>query len=154
MILAVAADSPATWQISGDPFQPMGRWPGAAPLQAQAIPSARAAVELFAVATARIPPPPPWWSDVRPSNVRPLPLREPEIEDTVDIVRMRRREPLRPTLRLLGPVELVGAAGTEPARSRRQLLEMCGWLLEYPDRTASQMASAMAVAEGTSRLRT
>lgn len=153
VILAVAADSPATWQISGDPFQPIGRWPGAAPLQAQAIPApARAAVaELFAVADSPDTTPAPWWSDVRPSNVRPLPLREPEIEDTVDIVRMRRREPLRPTLRLLGPVELVGAAGTEPARSRSQLLEMCGWLLEYPDRTASQMASAMAVAEGTRR---
>ncbi|MGB7963127.1 MAG: LysM peptidoglycan-binding domain-containing protein [Propionicimonas sp.] len=152
-ILAVAADAPATWQVSGDALRPTGVWPGSAPLRAQAIPAAtRAAVaDLFGVADSPETTPAPWWSGDRASNVRPLPLREPEIEDTVDIVRLRRREPTRPTLLLLGPVELVGATGSEPARSRSQLLEMCGWLLEHPQRTASQMATAMAVAEGTRR---
>lgn len=152
-ILAVAADAPATWHVSGDALRPTGIWPGAAPLRAQAIPAAtRAAVaDLFDVADSAETTPAPWWSDDRASNVRSLPLREPEIEDTVDIVRLRRREPPRPTLLILGPVELVGATGSEPVRSRSQLLEMCGWLLEHPQRTASQMATAMAVAEGTRR---
>ena len=152
-ILAVAADAPATWHVSGDALRPTGVWPGSAPLRAQAIPAAtRAAVaDLFDVADCPETTPAPWWSGDRASNVRPLPLRELEIEDTVDIVRLRRREPPRPTLLMLGPVELVGATGSEPARSRSQLLEMCGWLLEHPQRTASQMATAMAVAEGTRR---
>lgn len=152
-ILAVAADAPATWHVSGDALRPTGIWPGAAPLRAHAIPAAtRAAVaDLFDVADSPETTPAPWWSADRASNVRPLPVREPEIEDTVDIVRLRRREPPRPTLLILGPVELVGATGSEPARSRSQLLEMCGWLLEHPQRTASQMATAMAVAEGTRR---
>ncbi|CAA9288420.1 MAG: CBM50 [uncultured Friedmanniella sp.] len=64
-----------------------------------------------------------------------------------------------PTLLVLGPVELLGAAGTPPPRAAKQCLEYCGWLLEHPRRTARDMASALAVAEGTrrsnmSRLRT
>ncbi len=64
-----------------------------------------------------------------------------------------------PTLLLLGPVELVGASGAPPVRAPRQCLEYLGWLLEHPGRTARDMASALAVAEGTrrsnmSRLRT
>jgi hypothetical protein len=56
-----------------------------------------------------------------------------------------------PTLMLLGPVELLGAAGTVPPRAGRQCLEYCAWLLEFPGRTAHAMASALAVAEGTRR---
>ncbi|GAA1429354.1 BTAD domain-containing putative transcriptional regulator [Microlunatus lacustris] len=64
-----------------------------------------------------------------------------------------------PTLLVLGPVDLLGAAGTPPPRAAKQCLEYCGWLLEHPGRTARDMASALAVAEGTrrsnmSRLRT
>lgn len=64
-----------------------------------------------------------------------------------------------PTLLLLGPVELLGAAGTPPPRASKQCLEYCAWLLEHPGRSAQGMASALAVAEGTrrsnmSRLRT
>lgn len=64
-----------------------------------------------------------------------------------------------PLLQLLGPIELVDAAGTIPPRAAKQCLEYCAWLLENPGTTAMAMASALAVAEGTrrsnmSRLRT
>lgn len=64
-----------------------------------------------------------------------------------------------PTLQLLGPIEIFGAAGTTPPRAGKQCLEYCGWLLENPGKTAQAMASALVVAEGTrrsnmSRLRT
>lgn len=64
-----------------------------------------------------------------------------------------------PLLQLLGPVELLGAAGTPPTRAARQCLEYCAWLLEHPGTTAQSMASGLLVAEGTrrsnmSRLRT
>ena len=64
-----------------------------------------------------------------------------------------------PILQLLGPIELLGAAGTIPPRAAKQCLEYCAWLLENPGRTSQAMVAALAVAEGTrrsnmSRLRT
>jgi len=64
-----------------------------------------------------------------------------------------------PVVLLIGPVDLVGARGTAPSRARKQCIEYCAWLLEHPGRTASAMADALVVAEGTrrsnmSRLRT
>lgn len=56
-----------------------------------------------------------------------------------------------PTLRMLGPVELIGARGTLPPRAGKQCLEYCGWLLEHPGTTAQAMAAALFVAEGTRR---
>jgi hypothetical protein len=56
-----------------------------------------------------------------------------------------------PTLRLLGPIELLGAAGTAPPRAEKQCLEYCCWLLEHPGTTAQAMAAALVVAEGTRR---
>ncbi len=56
-----------------------------------------------------------------------------------------------PTLLLLGPVELLGAAGVLPPRAGKQCLEYCAWLLEHPGRTAQGMAAALGVAEGTRR---
>jgi hypothetical protein len=56
-----------------------------------------------------------------------------------------------PTLRLLGPIELLGATGTEPARAAKQCLEYCAWLLENRGSTAQAMVAALAVAEGTRR---
>jgi hypothetical protein len=56
-----------------------------------------------------------------------------------------------PLLRLLGPIELQGAAGVEPPRASRQCLEYCAWLLENPGTTAQAMGTALAVAEGTRR---
>ena len=64
-----------------------------------------------------------------------------------------------PTLLLLGPIELTGAAGPPPPRAERSCIEYCAWLLEHPGATATAMANALVVAEGTrrsnvSRLRT
>jgi LysM repeat protein len=64
-----------------------------------------------------------------------------------------------PTLMLLGPIELIGAAGAPPPRAERSCIEYCAWLLEHPGATATMMANALVVAEGTrrsnvSRLRT
>lgn len=56
-----------------------------------------------------------------------------------------------PTVRLLGPIDLVGAVGTPPSRATRQCVEYCVWLLEHPGATAVAMADALCVAEGTRR---
>lgn len=56
-----------------------------------------------------------------------------------------------PVLRLLGPVDLVGAAGPAPTRAAKQCLEYCAWLLEHPGTSPQEMALALAVAEGTRR---
>lgn len=56
-----------------------------------------------------------------------------------------------PTLQLLGPIGLLGAAGEPPGRAAKQCLEYCGWILEHPGTTAQAMAAALAVAEGTRR---
>ena len=58
---------------------------------------------------------------------------------------------LHPTLQLIGPVELLGAAGDPPPRAGKQCLEYCAWLLEHPGTTAQAMAAALVVAEGTRR---
>lgn len=56
-----------------------------------------------------------------------------------------------PQLRLLGPVDMVGARGVFPTRASKQCLEYCGWLLRYPGQTAMTMAGSLLVAEGTRR---
>ncbi len=58
---------------------------------------------------------------------------------------------LHPTLRLLGPIDLIGTAGPAPTRAARQCLEYCAWLLENPGATAHRMAVSLVVAEGTRR---
>jgi phage tail protein X len=59
--------------------------------------------------------------------------------------------PRHPTILLLGPAELVGAAGERPNRAIMQCIEYCTWLVEHPGSTAQAMAAALAVAEGTRR---
>lgn len=76
----------------------------------------------------------------------------------MDVVRLLPNTP-HPRLLLIGPTELIGTQGPEPARSRQQLVELCAWLLEHPGSTATQMRTGMAIADGTrrsnlSRLRT
>ena len=56
-----------------------------------------------------------------------------------------------PTLMLLGPIQLLGAAGPPPTRSERSCIEYCAWMVEHPGATASQMAAALMVAETTRR---
>jgi nucleoid-associated protein YgaU len=56
-----------------------------------------------------------------------------------------------PMLQLLGPIELLNAAGSVPPRAGKQCLEYCAWLLENPRTTAMAMTAALAVAEGTRR---
>lgn len=59
--------------------------------------------------------------------------------------------PANPVVRLLGPIDLVGAGGQLPTRATRQCVEYCAWLLEHPGATAVAMADALCVAEGTRR---
>ncbi|WP_257477966.1 LysM peptidoglycan-binding domain-containing protein [Acidipropionibacterium jensenii] len=56
-----------------------------------------------------------------------------------------------PMLRLLGPVELVGARGPEPSRGVRQALECCGWILWHPGSSSTRMREGLLVAEPTRR---
>lgn len=67
--------------------------------------------------------------------------------------------PTHPTVLLVGPVDLIATRGERPTRAARQCVEYAAWLLEHPGATATMMASALFVAEGTrrsnmSRLRT
>ncbi|MDO5286372.1 MAG: bacterial transcriptional activator domain-containing protein [Actinomycetia bacterium] len=100
--------------------------------------------------------PAPWYEPTAApaSNVRPLHPRFPgPVKEVAD---MGSTGPgvtdfAHPTLLLLGPIQLVGTAGTPPARAERSCIEYCAWLLEHPGSTASEMASALLVAEGTRR---
>jgi hypothetical protein len=107
----------------------------------------------------------PWWSDVGvqpdppPDNVTYLDSRSTTwgTAGTAEraLIMEAAMDPNRavhhPTLQLLGPIELLGAAGTVPTRAAKQCLEYCAWLLENPGRTAQAMVAALAVAEGTRR---
>ena len=151
----VCATEPAgaAWTLFGDPLQPSGRLHDTPVLAAHAIPEAtRSAVEsLYRVAESTRTDPAPWWPETDETNLLPLPARAHPSEDDVEIVSLRPRERTHPTLLLLGPVDLIGAAGPEPARSRSQLIEMASWILEFPGRTASQMAAGLGIAETTRR---
>jgi LysM repeat protein len=108
--------------------------------------------------------PAPWWSEVEvqpdppPDNVTYLDSRltwgtadTAERALIMEAVMDPGRTVHHPTLQLLGPIELLGATGTVPARAAKQCLEYCAWLLENPGRTAHAMVAALAVAEGTRR---
>ncbi len=71
---------------------------------------------------------------------------------TVDHPAAAGPSPVRhPSVQLLGPIELLGAAGETPPRAGKQCIEYCAWLLEHPGRSAREMAAALVVAEGTRR---
>lgn len=144
VITGAATDAPAQWQIGGPVSRPEGRLAGRpGSLAAHAIDAeVRDQLgELFSDPDAERAP---WWSD---QNVYPMSSRE---GDEVEIVRLM--EPaVHPRLLLIGPAELVGAAGPEPTRSKQQLVELCAWLVEHPQSTAGQMAAGMAIAESTRR---
>ncbi|MBN9104614.1 MAG: LysM peptidoglycan-binding domain-containing protein [Propionibacteriaceae bacterium] len=152
IIVPTGSAAPALWQVSGDPARPDGTLAGRpGSLAAHAI-SASARESLGELLADAEPLPAPWWAQ---DNVYPLPSRA---EEEVDIVRLS-GQARHPRLLLIGPADLVGAGGPEPTRSRQQLVELCAWLVEHPGGTATQMATGMALAEGTrrsnlSRLRT
>lgn len=62
--------------------------------------------------------------------------------------------PATPMLRLLGPVDLIGARGPEPARSVRQCVEYCAWILDHPGSGSARMREGLMVAEPTRRSNT
>ncbi len=144
VITATEDADQADWLVGGTALRPEGRLAGhPGNLAAHAI-SAEARELLSELLTESEPEPAPWWGE---GNVYQLPTRE---GDEVEVVRIV--EPaVHPRLLLLGPAELQGTTGNQPQRSRQQLVELCGWLLEHPGCTANQMASGLAIAESTRR---
>lgn len=132
--------------------------------------AADAVIELVETTGRTDTTPAPWWFDEEtaaepdpPDNVTYLGRRSggwrarDNQGDEGKGAAMERQDHTRgmssshPVLRLLGPIELHGAAGVAPARAARQCLEYCGWLLEHPGTTAAEMGTVMGVAEGTRR---
>ena len=130
-------------------------------------------VELVVATGSGETQPAPWWSAADPpgpppDNVTYLGRRrktdERDEQERRAAVEARIAEAADgiadyPLLQLIGPVEILGAAGTPPVRAAKQCLEYCAWLLENPGSTAQSMAAGLLVAEGTrrsnmSRLRT
>lgn len=130
-------------------------------------PTANAVIDLVRTTGSELTTPAHWWAEVAdppdppPDNVTFLGKRfggwgDEEIGQG-EGARMQKvaaavsGDGRRPTLLLLGPVELSDAAGNPPPRAGKQCLEYCAWLLEHPGTTAQAMASALIVAEGTRR---
>ncbi len=151
-ILPTPAPAVVQWTVTGDPYAPAGQLAGRpGQLRAHGIPeAARAGVAaLFRFADNPTTTPAPWWSG-DDGNVVALPQIARRGDEPVDVVRLVAATP-HPQVLLIGPTDLRGATGPEPSRSRQQLIELCAWLLEHPGRTATAMASGLAVAEGTRR---
>lgn len=108
----------------------------------QTIPLAtrEAISSLYAHADTTLTEPAPWWSSDDP-------------EEIVNIIQLHPRpaETHAPRVLLLGPIELVGAAGEQPARAVRSCIEYCAWLIENPGSTPSHMTTDLFVTEGTRR---
>lgn len=106
----------------------------------------RAAIgTIFAATDAAPDQEAPWWS--ASGNVRALmPRREP-----ITVDESEPEVPGHPYLRLIGPIELLGAASAAPVRARRQCEEYCAWLLQNPRSTATRMGAELVVAETTRR---
>lgn len=125
--------------------------PGGQPLVPQLVPAhTRAAIgTIFAATDESAHAGAPWWADQASDNVRTLvPRRQ---ADRVSIDEPPAAQPEHPYLQLFGPIELAGAAGPAPARSHRQCVEYCAWLLENPNSTATRMTNELVVAETTRR---
>lgn len=152
VILAAAAPSVAQWQVTGDPYAPVGRLAGTpGQFRAHGIPEAtRAGVSaLFRGADDPATTPAPWWSGDG-ANVLAMPQIARRGDEPMDVVRLTGAVS-HPQVSLIGPTQLQGATGPEPSRSRQQLIELCAWLLEHPGSTATAMTAGLAVAEGTRR---
>jgi hypothetical protein len=136
-------------------------------------PVRRGVVDLVATASRTDTEPADWWDEESP----PAPRRRADSESTTKITRevtvvhgtggVPRLDSgsaryssgedvggagfANPMLRLLGPVDLVGARGPEPSRGVRQCLEYCGWILDHPGSGSIRMRESLLVAEPTRR---
>ncbi len=112
-------------------------------------------VDLLRTAGSDETPPAPWYAvDDAGDNVLPLlPRHAVPMKEAVDVGDDSPgvTDFSHPTLMLLGPIKLLGAAGPRPARAERSCIEYCAWMVEHPGATASHMAGALLVAEGTRR---
>jgi LysM repeat protein len=165
----VTGSSPgAVWSLRCDQTSAEGQAvlePGGLSLSPQLLkpPELTAVVDLIDTTGSDETTPAPWWNEVDvqpeppPDNVTYLDSRSTWGASTAEraLIMEAAMDPDRmvhhPTLQLLGPIELLGAAGTVPPRAAKQCLEYCAWLLENPGRTAHAMVGALAVAEGTRR---
>lgn len=97
----------------------------------------RSITELIGTAADTATSPAPWWDGQ---------------EEDVKIIELH---PLRagegPLLRMLGPIDLVDAAGAPPERAARQCLEYCAWIMANPGSTAVEMGASLLVADSTRR---
>lgn len=82
--------------------------------------------------------PAPWWTGSEDDDVKIIELHP-------------QRGGEGPRLLMLGPIELVDAAGNPPERAARACMEYCAWLLEHPGSTSIEMMTALLVADGTRR---
>ncbi|MGJ6981659.1 LysM peptidoglycan-binding domain-containing protein [Aestuariimicrobium soli] len=112
-------------------------------------PARRALVELHATTTSDQTTRAPWWADDPPARISTI-HNPPEILEEASMTTVDAHRD-HPTLLLLGPIELTGARGTQPARAVKQCQEYCGWLLENPGSLSSRMSQALFVAEPTRR---
>lgn len=134
------ADGRARWLPEGAWFEP----------HLVSAPARRVLEEVFATANLTEYPIAPWWDhtpDAETAVLRvaawPGSVEERPVDSTI--------EPTHPVIKLLGPVELLGARGEAPKRAIKQMQEYCAWLLEHPAATARQMTEALMVAEATRR---
>ncbi len=114
-------------------------------------PARRVLTEIFETANQTLYPPAPWW-DETPTSELPTVLRVaawPGAVEELPVVSTFKSE--HPFVKLLGPVELVGARGDLPNRAVKQCEEYCTWLLENPGASPVTMARALVVAEPTRR---
>jgi len=116
--------------------------PGQIPVHPCSLPASSALTDLLQTSISDETTP-AWWSV---SVAGTQSLVSPPIERDSDMITFN-----HPTLKMLGPIELIGARGVAPNRAERACMEYCAWLLEHPGTTASAMSEGLLVAEGTRR---
>ncbi|MFV0406703.1 MAG: LysM peptidoglycan-binding domain-containing protein [Propioniciclava sp.] len=132
----------ATWEIAEPAHGPTVQTAAREGLTPQTLPATtRAAIgQLYSQAESATTERAPWWAD--------------DTEEPVNIIELHPTPPpslAGPCVRLLGPIELMGAAGEPPTRAMRQCVEYCAWLLEHPGGTPSEMVAELFVSDATRR---
>ncbi len=167
VVVDPAAETPWSLEIAGSD-EAARLLPAQVSVRPQCLdrPTASAVVDLIAATGSDTTTPARWWvaasehPDPPPDNVTYLGRRfggwgndgDDEAEGArMTAVAVTGAGVHHPTLQILGPVELLGAAGSPPPRAAKQCLEYCAWLLEHPGTTAQAMTNALIVAEGTRR---